>query len=146
MIEIRGYRFPSGLLYDVAHHCWYRQEADGTVVLGMTEVATTLSGPILAYTPKRVGLALEAGRSCAVIESGKWVGPVRAAFAGVVVAVNEALMADPGLATREPSGGGWIIRARPDAMGALGDLVSGNGVEAAYGAWMEAEDFPAREG
>ena len=144
-MEIRGYRFPSGLLYDVANHCWYRHEPDGTITLGMTEVAVTLSGPILAYTPKRVGLVLETGRSCAVIESGKWVGPVRVAFAGVVVAVNEPLIAEPMLANRDPYGAGWIIRGRPDDPAALARLVSGNALEAAYRAWMEAEDFPPRE-
>ncbi len=145
MIEIRGYRFPAGLLYDVANHCWYRREADGTITLGMTEIAAVLAGPVLAFTPRRVGLALEAGRSCAVIESGKWVGPVRAAFAGMVVAVNDALIADPQGINRDPYGAGWMIRARPDDAVALDGLVGGNALEAAYEAWMAAEAFPARE-
>ena len=67
MPSIRGYNFPPDLLYDVPNHCWYRREADGSVTLGMTEIAVALAGDILAYTPKRVGLAVEPGRSCAVI-------------------------------------------------------------------------------
>jgi glycine cleavage system H protein len=48
----------------------------------MTVVAVALAGEVLAFTPKRVGRRLDAGRSCAMIESGKWVRPARAAFAG----------------------------------------------------------------
>ena len=144
MITVRGWRFPSGLLYDVGNHCWYRVEADG-VRMGMTEVATALAGEILAYTPKRAGLPVEAGRSCAVIESGKWVGPVRVAFAGTILAVNEAMMARPSLANADPYGAGWVSLLRPDEPGPLAGLVSGNALEAAYGAWMEREGFPERE-
>ena len=145
MITIRNWRFPAGLLYDVPHHCWYRTEADGLVRLGMTEVAVALAGDILAYTPKRAGLPVEAGRSCAVIESGKWVGPVRIAFAATMVAVNEAMMARPALANADPYGAGWVALVRPDDPAALEGLLSGNALEAAYAAWMVAEDFPARE-
>ena len=142
MIRVRGYPFPSGLLYDVANHCWYRAEEDGSVTLGMDAVAVALAGEILAYTPKRVGLEVEAGRSCAVIESGKWVGPVRCVVPGVMLAVNEALMARPSLANRDPYGDGWIARVMPAERGALAGLVAGNALEAAYAAWMADEDFP----
>ena len=145
MIVVRGYRFPSGLGYDVGNHCWYRREADGLVRLGMTEVAVTMAGPILAYTPKRVGLEFEAGRSCAVIESGKWVGPVRTVFHGMVVAVNEAMLLRPGLANTDPYGAGWVVLARVLDPAGLAGLVSGDAIEAAYGAWMAAEDFAPRE-
>ncbi len=144
MITVRGWRFPSGLLYDVPNHCWYRMETEG-VRMGMTEVATALAGEILAYTPKRAGLPVEAGRSCAVIESGKWVGPVRAAFAGTVLAVNGAMMARPSLANAEPYGAGWVSLLRPDDAAALAGLVSGNALEAAYAAWMDSEEFPERQ-
>ena len=146
MILINGYRFPPGLLYDVPRHTWYRPEPDGTITLGMTEIATLLSGPILAYTPRRVGLPLEAGRSCAVIESGKWVGPVRIAFDGTVVEINEPLITSPHRANQDPYGTGWILRARPDTADALTGLVSGNALEAAYRAWMDAENFPPGAG
>lgn len=142
MLLIRGYGFPAGLLYDVANHCWYRPEADGSVTLGMDAVAVALAGEILAYTPKRVGLEVEAGRSCAVIESGKWVGPVRCVVAGAMMAVNEALMARPSLANRDPYGAGWIARVMPADRAPMVGLLTGNALEAAYRDWMAAEDFP----
>jgi glycine cleavage system H protein len=48
----------------------------------MTVVAVALAGVVLAFTPKPVGRRFDAGRSCATTESGKRVGPARAAFAG----------------------------------------------------------------
>jgi len=35
------------------------------------------------------------GKSCATIESGKWVGPARVALDGEIVQVNEALVKEP---------------------------------------------------
>lgn len=144
MIILRGWRLPADLLYDVPNHCWYRPEPGGLVRLGMTEVAIALAGDILAYTPKRVGLEVEAGRSCAVIESGKWVGPVRTAFAATVVAVNQPMMARPALANAEPYGAGWVALLRPTDPTPLAALRSGDAAASAYAAWMAAEDFPER--
>lgn len=146
MILINGYRFPPGLLYDVPRHTWYRPEPDGSITIGMTEIATILAGPILAYTPRRIGLPVETGRSCAVIESGKWVGPIRIAFNGTVLAINEPLLDRPHLINTTPYSTGWILRAQPASPDALADLLTGNALEAAYRAWMEAENFPPGEG
>ena len=49
---------------------------------------------------------MEAGKSCATVESGKWVGPAKAAFGAAVVTVNEALAAKPALANEDPYGSG----------------------------------------
>ena len=83
----------------------------------------------------------DAGRSFATIESGKWVGPARAAFAGTVVAVNDALIRRPSLANRDPYGQGWMLIARPDDPAALAALPEGAAIAPAYEAWMVAEAF-----
>lgn len=142
MITVRGCALAPGRLYDVEQHLWYVAEADGRVRLGMTSVAMALAGEVLAFTPKRVGRRFETGRSCATIESGKWVGPARAAFAGTVDEVNDALVGRPSLANRDPYGAGWMLLARPDDPAtALDGLVGENAVAAAYEAWMAREDF-----
>ena len=43
----------------------------------------------MAYTPKRAGSVVASGRSCAVVESSKWVGPVKTPVGGQVLAVNQ---------------------------------------------------------
>src|SRR5262245_45257961 len=116
---------------------WYAPLDVDRIRLGMTSVAAALAGEVLAFTPKRVGRRFEAGRSCATIESGKWVGPARACFAGEVLEINEALMARPRLANSDPYGEGWMIVARPDDPAtALARLVTGDAVAAAYESWM----------
>ena len=89
MAHVRGCDFPDHLLYDVPNLIWYEPLPDGTIRVGLTPVATALSGQMLGFTPKRAGKEFEKGRSFATIESGKWVGPARAAFDGTVVTFNE---------------------------------------------------------
>lgn len=95
---------PAEPLYDVEQHMWYAQLGADRIRLGMTAVAVALAGEVPAFTPNRVGRRFDAGRSCATVESGKWVGPARACFAGEVLDINETLMARPRLANLDPYG------------------------------------------
>lgn len=141
MIIVRGCAFPAHLLYDVKNHVWYERLEDGSFRVGMTSVAVALAGDILAFTPRRVGRPVEAGRACATIESGKWVGPARIVFDGTVLAVNEAMIERPYYANEDCYTKGWMLVARPDSPDQLAELISGNELAAAYEAWMEAEGF-----
>lgn len=141
-VVVRGCRFPCHLRYDVANHMWYRPLEGGLVRVGMTSVGPALaSNRVFAFTPKRVGRDLEAGRSCATIESSKWVGPARIAFDGIVEAVNEDLIDLPSLMVDEPYDRGWMLVARPARPDALDGLVTGDAVGPAYEAWMQDNDF-----
>jgi glycine cleavage system H protein len=141
MIIVGGCSFPEHLLYDVANHVWYERLENGAFRIGMTAVAVALAGEILAFTPRRVGRPVEAGRACATVESGKWVGPARIVFDGTVEAVNEAMIDRPHLANVDCYGVGWMLVARPDSLDQLAGLVAGNELAAAYEAWMVAENF-----
>ena len=142
MANVRGCDLPDDLLYDVANNMWYREEADGTVLAGMTSVALALAGQLVAVTPRKAGRAVQAGKSCATIESGKWVGPAKIAFDGEVAAVNDALVANPKLANADPYQAGWLIRVRPAAWAdAKPALVPGTQVAAPYEAKMMADGF-----
>jgi len=143
MADVRGCHLPDDLLYDVENHIWFRELPDGNVRLGMTTVATAMAGPLVAFTPKKAGRRLEAGRSCATIESGKWVGPARSIAAGEVAAVNEALVARPALANEDPYGAGWMVIVSPDDWASVKPLlVSGAEVGPRYEAKMQADGFP----
>jgi glycine cleavage system H protein len=76
MPSVRGCNLPDELLYDVDNHIWFTEMGDGTVKIGMTAVATAMAGKLVAYTPKKVGRSVRAGKSCGTLESGKWVGPI----------------------------------------------------------------------
>ncbi len=75
-MEVNNCMLPDGLLYHVDYNVWVSQNDDGTVDLGMTDIAQTLAGSIIHCRPKKVGRGVKAGRSVATVESGKWVGPV----------------------------------------------------------------------
>jgi glycine cleavage system H protein len=71
-----------------------------------------------------IGRVLKAGESCAVVESVKAASDVYAPLAGTVVAVNDQLRHTPELINRDPYGGGWLVRLRPEASAAEPRLMS----------------------
>jgi glycine cleavage system H protein len=142
MPNVKGCNLPDDLLYDVENHIWFRELGDGTVRVGMTTVATAMAGKLVAFTPKGVGKDVKAGKSCATVESGKWVGPAKVAAAGTVVAINEALVASPSTANSDPYGEGWLIVLRPEAWDSVRPgLVEGSQVAGPYEAKMNADGF-----
>lgn len=142
MPNVRGCHLPDDLLYDVDNHIWFRELGDGRVKLGMTSVATALAGEIVAFTPKKAGRKIDAGKSCATIESGKWVGPAKSVAAGEVVEVNDALVATPKIANQDPYDAGWMVVLAPDDWaGAKSSLTPGGQVGPKYEAKMDADGF-----
>ncbi len=73
--KINGCVIVKDLYYSVNDHTWIRPNDDGTVTVGMTDIAQTLAGPILHAKAKNVGATREKGKPIATVESGKWVGP-----------------------------------------------------------------------
>ena len=142
MPVVRGCNLPDDLLYDIENNIWYRDNGDGTVTLGMTAVAAAMAGQLVAFTPRRAGRSVQEGKSCATIESGKWVGPAKVAFDAEVVEANAALAADPKLANGDPYGAGWMVKVRPaDWAAARAKLTPGNAAAAPYDAKMTADNF-----
>lgn len=142
MASVRGCALPEDLFYNVESNVWCRREADGSVTVGMTAYAVSLAGPIVAFTPKAVGRRVEQDRSVATVESGKWVGPVKAPVSGEVIAVNERLDTQPGLVNEDPYGAGWMVQMKPsDWDEEVSTLLTGASARAAFEAKMEAEGF-----
>ncbi len=111
-----GCVIPEDLLYDVEMNVWVRLE-DDTALLGMTDVAQTMGGRMVQVSWKKTGRSYARGRSLAVIESAKWVGPFPTPLTGELIEVNEAAFAaDVAIANRDPYGAGWMARVRPAAL------------------------------
>lgn len=141
MPTVRGCHLPDDLLYDVENHIWFSENNDGTVRLGMTSVATAMAGNLVAFTPKKVGRSVRPGKSCATLESGKWVGPAKSAAGGEVVEVNEALVEEPNLANQDPYAA-WMVVLRPDDWdGVKPTLTPGAEVAAPYEIKMDKDGF-----
>lgn len=142
MANVRGCDLPDDLLYDVENHIWFTEVGDGTVKMGMTTVATALAGQLVAFTPKKVGREVKAGKSCGTVESGKWVGPAKSAAGGEVIEVNTALVEKPDMANSDPYGAGWMVILKPDDWASVKPtLTPGTAVNAPYEAKMDADGF-----
>ncbi|MEM8686327.1 MAG: glycine cleavage system protein H [Pseudomonadota bacterium] len=142
MPTVRGCHLPDELLYDVDNHIWFQEVGDGNVKLGMTAVAAAMAGQIVAFTPKRVGRSVRAGKSCATVESGKWVGPAKSAAGGEVVEVNTAIVDEPGTINEDPYDKGWMVIITPEDWDSIKPgLVLGSDVSASYEAKMDADGF-----
>lgn len=141
MPNVRGCNLPDELLYDVDNHTWFTEVGDGTVKIGMTTIATAMAGQLVAFTPKKVGRKVRAGRSCATVESGKWVGPAKSLAGGEVIAVNEELLSSPAKANEDPYAA-WMVQLQPDDWdGVKSGLVPGSEVAGPYEAKMDSEGF-----
>ena len=142
MPTIRGCHLPEDLYYNIDKHVWARIEPDGTVTVGMTDVAQSLAGKLLYANTKPVGMLIPKGKSVCTVESGKFVGPVPNPFGGEIVAVNEKLKTRASLINEDCYGEGWIVRIRPsDLEGDKRDLLTGQAAVEAYRAKMEAENI-----
>ena len=141
MPVVRGCNLPDDLLYDVDNNLWYRPNGDGTYTVGMTMIATGMAGQLVAFTAKKAGKTVNAGKSCATIESGKWVGPAKIAFDAEIVAVNDTLSENPKLANSDTYGEGWMVKVKPEDPGAVAKLTPGTAVAGPYEAKMAADEF-----
>ncbi|MDA8068494.1 MAG: glycine cleavage system protein H [Actinomycetota bacterium] len=113
-----GCALPEEYLYHLEFDVWVRLEADGSVRLGMTDIAQTLCGRLVSISfQKHPGDRIRRGRTLVVIESAKWVGPFRSPLSGEVLEINEsAFRADIAIVNRDPYGAGWLMRLEPSAL------------------------------
>ena len=103
---------PAELRYASSHE-WTRQEADGTVTVGITDHAQDLLGDVVFVELPEIGRQVEAGQECAVVESVKAASDIYAPVSGEVVAINDALTESPELVNSEPYAGAWFFRVKP---------------------------------
>jgi glycine cleavage system H protein len=112
------------LLKFTEEHEWLKLDGDVATV-GITEHAATQLGDLVFVDLPRVGAKLTKGGQAATVESVKAASDVYAPLSGEVVAVNQRLSEDPGVANADPMGEGWFFKlklARVEDMEALMDL------------------------
>ena len=113
---------PADLKYARSHE-WAREQADGSIEVGVSDHAQHALGDLVFVELPEVGRTLKVGEACAVVESVKAASDVYAPVAGTVVAVNEALAKTPELINQDPYGSGWIVRLKPSAAPAAAGLL-----------------------
>ena len=99
-------------------HEWLRVEGD-YVVVGITEHAATQLGDVVFVELPEVETLVTEGDEVVVIESVKAASDILAPVTGEIVAVNEALVDNPGLVNDDPLGAAWFFKIKIDDLKVL---------------------------
>lgn len=102
---------PADLKYTQSHE-WVKQEADGTVTIGITDHAQEALGDIVFLELPEPGLMVKVGEECAVVESVKAASDIYAPLAGEVVARNEDAMGAPESVNQDVYAT-WLFKLKP---------------------------------
>jgi glycine cleavage system H protein len=115
--------FPSALQYTRDHE-WIRVEQDGkTATVGITDFAQGELGDIVFVELEPVGSTLDREAVFGTVEAVKTVSELFMPVSGEIVAVNEALEANPEVVNEDPYGEGWMIKVALSDPGELDDLL-----------------------
>ena len=121
-------KVPSDLKYAKSHE-WAKKQADGTVVIGITDHAQSALGDLVFVEVPKAGRKLAAGEACAVVESVKAASDVYAPIGGEVVDANPALAGAPETLNQDPYGKGWMFRLKPGNAAELDKMLDAKGYE-----------------
>jgi glycine cleavage system H protein len=111
---------PDDLLYTESHE-WIKREGDN-VRVGITDHAQSELTDVVYVELPKMDRQANAKEAIAVVESVKAASDIYAPVKGMVVDVNKALEADPGLINREPYCQGWIFVLKIDNADELKNL------------------------
>ena len=135
MAQAKEFHLPDELYYDRKEHIWARLEDEG-VRAGLDAFGVCAAGTVAYVKLSPVGRQVQKGRAFGSMEAGKYVGPLKAPVGGTIAAVNQEVLANPGLLNLDHYERGWLVVISPDNLGGdITDLVHGAGVQP----WLEAE-------
>lgn len=112
---------PDNLKYTESHE-WVKQEADGSVSVGITFHAQDMLGDVVFVDNPAVGRKVRQGEECGVIESVKAAADIYAPLSGEIVAVNGELADAPERINQDPYAA-WMFRIKPDNPAELAGLL-----------------------
>jgi len=127
MTTIDQFEFPDDLYYD-QEHVWAKVEGD-IVTIGMTQFGQDLAGEIVYVEVPRVGRTVTRGEAFMSMESGKWVGRIKAPVSGEIVKANEEVEWESTLVNQDPYGEGWLAKIQASDLGELDDLLKADSSE-----------------
>jgi glycine cleavage system H protein len=119
---VAGFELALDRSYDPGTHMWVLALGPGRVRVGMGRLGIETSGTLAQLSFVPAGARLTAGLPFGQLEAAKFVGPLVSPVSGAVLALNDDVLSDPGLAERDPYGAGWMIEA---AAGMPTGLLSG---------------------
>lgn len=134
-MKIDKYEFPDDLYYDKEHN-WARVEGN-IVTQGLSDLGQALAGEIVYAEVPRVGREVKQGQPFMSMESGKWVGRVKAIVSGKIAAANEEIEWESTIINKDPYGAGWLAKIEAADLGELNNLMRPS--DPAFAAFIAAE-------
>ncbi len=120
MAAIEGFNFPDELHF-TADHVWVK--VDGNVAtIGLTQFGQDIAGAILFVEAPNPGRQITKGEAFMSMESGKWVGRVKAPVSGKILESNGELEWESDMVNKDPYGAGWLTKlemSNPDELNSL---------------------------
>jgi glycine cleavage system H protein len=104
---------PENLQYAQTHE-WLRLDGE-TGAVGITDHAQAELTDVVYVELPTPGAKVTAAQQVCVIESVKAASDIYSPVSGTIVAVNEALSANPALLNTDPYGEGWIFKITVEA-------------------------------
>jgi len=113
---------PADLKYAKSHE-WARASG-GVATVGITDHAQHELTDVVFVELPEVGRRINAGESCAVVESVKTASDIYSPLSGEVLETNKAVVDNPALVNSEPYAGGWFFKIKLAAPAELDALLS----------------------
>ena len=107
-MDIGGYSFPDDLLYDKAHN-WARIDGK-TAIIGLSDFGQEIAGEIVYAELPLVGRDIIYGEPFISLESGKWVGRIKAIVTGRILEANKEIEWESTVINEDPYGEGWLAK------------------------------------
>ena len=122
---VGGFLVPDNLRYHPGH-TWALSESPNLVRIGMDDFASKLAGKVEGITLPQRGQWIRQGQKIwSFVRNGKKIDMV-SPIEGSVSDINEAVVSDPTLATKDPYGEGWLVTVQsPDAKTNFRNLLGG---------------------
>lgn len=121
MTTIDKYNFPDELYY-TDEHVWAKVDGK-TVTIGLSQLGQDIAGDILFVEAPNPGRVIAKGEAFMSMESGKWVGRVKAPVSGKILEANAELEWESGTVNSDPYGKGWLTKIEASNLDELKDLL-----------------------
>jgi glycine cleavage system H protein len=126
-MHIDRFEFPDDLYFDTEHG-WAR--VDGNIVTqGISDFGQAIAQEIVYAEAPRLGRQVDQGQTFMSMESGKWVGRVKAVVGGTISEANEELEWEPTLLNESPYDEGWMVKIEMADPSQLDALMKGDSPE-----------------
>lgn len=122
--QVKGFDVPMGYYFH-GGHAWARIESGGYIRVGLDDFALKVLGEADALDLPLMGKELDQGKVGWGLKRRDNLADVLSPIDGVIVEVNSEIREKPGMANREPYGGGWLFMVRtPDIKATMGKLMT----------------------